>query len=106
MASHLAVVSGKMRKGGKASKKHAHPVKHMSITPTDNGGFVTEHTMHPPESKGSQDMYQPGETMTAAHPNVAQMLKHVKGVMALKNDEQEGNGMTDPGSAEDVEDKA
>jgi len=105
MAGNLSVVSAKMKKGGKL-KKHPHPVKRMVIQPTDNGGFSTETEMHPPESKGSQDMYQPGAVMTGAHKDFSALKKHVNDTLNLKTDEQEGNGMADPGSAEDVEDKA
>ena len=105
MSGHLSVVSAKMKKGGKP-KKHAHPVKRMVIQPTDNGGFSTETEMHPPEPKGERDMYMPGQTMTGAHKDFAALKKHVGEMLNLKTDEQEGNGMTDPGSAEDAEDKA
>ena len=106
MAGSLAVVSAKMKSKHGKMKKHAHPVRRMSITPTDNGGFSTETEMHPPESKGSQDMYQSGAVMTGAHKDFGALKKHVNDMLNLKTDEQEGNGMTDPGSAEDTEDKA
>lgn len=102
MAGHLAVVSATKKKMHHV--KHAHPVRRMTISPTDNGGFTSETEMHPPPQT-ENGPYMPPETVTGAHANGAQMMKHVKAMM-LKTDEQEGNGMTDPGSAEDAEDKA
>lgn len=105
MPSHVAVVSAsRVKKHGKR-REHAHPVREMRIKPADNGGFTSETEMHPPPQDGENSMYQPGQILTGAHKSAADLMKHVKSTMVLKDDQQEGNGMTDPGSAEDVEDK-
>ena len=103
MPSHIAVVSASRKKMGKKFK-HAHPVRSHTIEPTDNGGFTSTTQYHPPQ-QNENDPYMPGQTATGAHANLAQAMKHAKGVLALKTDAAEGNGMTDPGSAEDAEDK-
>lgn len=108
MAGHLAVVTAKTHmKGHGKGQKHKHPVRRMTITPTDNGGFMSEAEMHPTDPKGSKDMYMPGETKTAAHQNFAQMHKHVKDMLKLKTDaEEQGEGEMpggNPGDNEDAE---
>lgn len=106
MASHLAVVSATRKKKHGAKATHLHPVRRMTIEPdTDGGGFHSETEMHPPEQNGENSMYSPGEVMKKSHSNYAALQKHVKGTLNLKTDGEEGNGMTDPGSAEDAEDK-
>ncbi|MFP5227569.1 MAG: hypothetical protein ACLGXA_08045 [Acidobacteriota bacterium] len=104
----MAVVTAKMKKKGHGKAgKHAHPVRRMTITPTDNGGFSTETEMHPPMQKGENSMYQPGETVTGAHASFPALQKHVKDMLKLKTDaEEQGPGEEpggDPGDDEDAE---
>lgn len=108
MARHIAVVSAKSKHGKMGKKmKHAHPVRRLTIEPTDNGGFSTSTEMHPVGGENENDMYSPGQTMTGAHPNFAALQKHVKGALNLKTDaEEQGPGEEpggDPGSSMDAE---
>lgn len=101
MAGSLSVVSAKRTKKHGAKMTHAHPVKRMTIEPTDNGGFNTSTEMHAPP-QNANDPYSPGEVMTGAHGNFAALQKHIKGALKLKTDaEEQGEGEGpggDPGS--------
>lgn len=105
MAGHLAVVSAKKKGKTHGPAKHKHPVKHMSISPTDNGGYSVETQMHPTGGQSESDPYTPGPTQTAAFGKHKDMMKHVG--MTLKTDSEEqglGEGKGgDPGSSEEAE---
>jgi hypothetical protein len=107
MAGSMAVVTATRKKMHGAKGKHPHPVRSMRIEPSDNGGFSTTTELHPPEQKGENSMYAPGETVTTAHSNYAGMAKHVKDMLKLKTDAEEqgpGEGKGgDPGDSEDAE---
>ena len=105
MPSHVAVVTASRKKSHGKKREHAHPVRSHTILPADNGGFTSTTEYHPPPQDGENSMYSPGRTETGAHASLAAAMKHAKGVLQLKSDAAEGNGMTDPGSAEDAEDK-
>ena len=104
MAGSLSVVKASRVKRHGKKMEHAHPVRSHTISPADNGGFTSE-TQYHPEPQGENDPYSPGKSVTGAHASLAAAMKHAKGVLGLKSDEAEGNGMTNPGSAEDGEDK-
>lgn len=101
MAGSLSVVKATRKKSHGMKREHSHPVRSHTIEPTDNGGF-TSTTQYHPEPQGENDPYSPGKAITGAHANLAQAMKHAKGVLDLKDDKAEGNGMSDPGTnAED-----
>lgn len=101
MANHITMVTAK-RKAKSESKGHTHPVKRVSITPTDNGGFAVEVEHH---ATNTEREYMPGEVKTAAFDRFSKMHKHI--AMMLKTDAEEqgpGEGKGgDPGSSEAAE---
>lgn len=102
--SHLAVVSAKKKAASHGPGKHKHPVKHMSIEPTDNGGYNVTAQMHPKGGQTANDPYSPGDTQTAAFGKHKDMMKHVASMLKTDAEEQgpgEGEG-GDPGASADA----